>query len=159
MLEPIFADDKNRYTRYRLHRLRLGLLAARPLSMRTLGGAVSPAKEWQTNWCPRDPVMKATCGPLAMVVLAAALCGCRMCQSPFDYCNPMIGPDGALNCDFGARRGSVLHPMADDPPMNLVKAVPPQPGTTYEMGVPDPEAERGYDPTAEVPDYPDTFVE
>ena len=37
MLEPIFADDKNRYTRYRPHRLRLGLLAAWPISMRTGG--------------------------------------------------------------------------------------------------------------------------
>ena len=103
--------------------------------------------------------MKAASGPLAVMLLAAGLCGCRMCASPFDYCNPMIGPSGTLNCDFYARRNSVFHPMADDPPMNLVKAEPPQPGTTYEMGVPDPEAERGYDPTAEAPIYPDTIVE
>jgi len=96
--------------------------------------------------------MKAVNWPLAAVVLVASLCGCRMCQAPFDYCNPMFGPSGCLNCDFWARRGSVFHPMADDPPLNLVKAEPARAGMGYEEGVPDPEAERGYDPTAMAPD-------
>jgi hypothetical protein len=95
--------------------------------------------------------MQAAIRPLAAVLLLATLCGCRICQSPFDYCNPMFGPSGCLNCDFGARRGSVFHPMDDDPQPRVVRATPMQPGTTYEPGVPDPEAERGYDPTAQGP--------
>ena len=94
-----------------------------------------------------------------VVMVVAPMCGCRMCQSPFDYCNPMIGPSGSLNCDFGARRSSAFHPMADDPPLRVLKAEPPQPGTTYELGVPDPEAERGYDPSAAAPSYDETYVE
>ncbi|MEX2114045.1 MAG: hypothetical protein WD845_12715 [Pirellulales bacterium] len=96
--------------------------------------------------------MKVALGSLTLLVALASLSGCRMCQSPFDYCNPMIGPSGTLNCDFQARRNSVFHPMDDDPEQRLVKAVPQQPGTTYEMGVPDPAAERGYDPSARATD-------
>ncbi len=102
--------------------------------------------------------MKAALGPVLLFVALAMPSGCRMCKSPFDYCNPMIGPSGKLNCDFGARRNSVFHPMDDDPEQNLVKAVPEQPGTTYELGVPDPEAERGYDPSARATDD-DTLFE
>jgi hypothetical protein len=46
-----------------------------------------------------------------LIVMTAALSGCSMCCSPFDYCAPVAGPDGAPNCDFGARRNSAFHPM------------------------------------------------
>ncbi len=59
--------------------------------------------------------MKSRLGLLAVLVLFVQAAGCTMCQAPFDYCNPAIGPSGFLNCDFGARRGSVFHPMEDDP--------------------------------------------
>lgn len=47
----------------------------------------------------------------ALIAATAALTGCSMCCSPFDYCAPVAGPDGAPNCDFGARRNSAFHPM------------------------------------------------
>lgn len=50
----------------------------------------------------------------ALIVMTAALSGCSMCCSPFDYCAPIAGPDGAPNCDFGARRNSAFHPMDED---------------------------------------------
>lgn len=103
--------------------------------------------------------MKFTLGATALLVALASTLGCRMCQAPFDYCNPMIGPSGVLNCDFGARRNSVFHPMDDDPEQRLVKAAAEQPGTSYEMGVPDPAAERGYDPSARATDQDETAVE
>ncbi|MGD9721337.1 MAG: hypothetical protein AB7O59_09015 [Pirellulales bacterium] len=102
--------------------------------------------------------MKSVVRCLAAIALFGALAGCRMCQAPFDYCNPAIGPSGALNCDFNARRGSVYHPMDDDPPLRLIKAEPAKPGTGYQMGTPDPEAERGYDPTAEMTEDDGTVV-
>jgi hypothetical protein len=52
---------------------------------------------------------------LAVLVLAAALSGCPMCQTPFDYCNAVIGPGGCPNCDFGARAGSAFAPMGGTP--------------------------------------------
>lgn len=57
--------------------------------------------------------MKRALPSLAAVLLAASLSGCAMCQSPFDYCGPVAGPDGLPNCDFGARRGSIYAPMDD----------------------------------------------
>ncbi len=33
-----------------------------------------------------------------------------MCQSTYDYCGPVVGPDGQM-CDFRARRGSILAGM------------------------------------------------
>ena len=56
--------------------------------------------------------MKRHCPALAVLVLAASLTGCAMCQNPFDYCGPVAGP-GYRNCDFGARRGSMFAPMDD----------------------------------------------
>jgi len=47
----------------------------------------------------------------AVVVALALLAGCKMCQSPWDYCNAVPGPNGCPNCDFGARRGSIYAPM------------------------------------------------
>ena len=58
--------------------------------------------------------MKSVVGLLASVALLASAAGCTMCQAPFDYCNPVIGRSGCLNCDFQARRGSVFHPMDDE---------------------------------------------
>ena len=44
--------------------------------------------------------------------ITIALSGCAMCQSPYDYCGPVMGPGGP-NCDWGARRGSIFAPMDD----------------------------------------------
>jgi len=56
--------------------------------------------------------MKSSTATLAGLALVASMAGCAMCQNPFDYCAPVIEPDGCPNCDFGARRGSQFHPMA-----------------------------------------------
>jgi hypothetical protein len=53
---------------------------------------------------------------LLLVALVAASAGCAMCQSPWDYCNATIGPNGCPYCDFGARAGSAFHPMGGTPP-------------------------------------------
>ncbi len=64
----------------------------------------------------------------ALAALALA-CGCRMCQTPFDYCAPVLrGPQGCPNCDFGARSGSMFHPMEDGtPPITPLTPTPIQP--------------------------------
>ena len=61
---------------------------------------------------------RATAGGLLM--LAALCAGCAMCQSPFDYCAPVVPPRGCPNCDFGARRGSLFHPQDETPPTTPV---------------------------------------
>jgi hypothetical protein len=134
----------------------LQTLRAAQLALARAGRRVAPRG---SRILPEYLDMNAVVRSWAALLLLAPLCGCRMCQSPFDYCNPMIGPSGSLNCDFDARRASAFHPMADDPPLNLLKANAPEPGTSYEMGVPDPAAERGYDPSASLPDEVDSFVE
>jgi hypothetical protein len=55
--------------------------------------------------------MQRRSSALATLALVASLAGCAMCQSPFDYCAPVTGPDGCQNCNFSARRGSVFEPM------------------------------------------------
>jgi hypothetical protein len=55
--------------------------------------------------------MKRRLSALATLALVAALAGCAMCQSPFDYCGPVAGPDGCQSCNFNARRGSMFEPM------------------------------------------------
>jgi hypothetical protein len=60
--------------------------------------------------------MKALLGCVAAAALVGTLAGCSMCQAPFDCCNPVIGPNGLLNCDWNARRGSAFHPMEEYPP-------------------------------------------
>ncbi len=53
---------------------------------------------------------------LALPVLLLALAGCcTTCQTPWDYCNAVLGPGGCPNCDFGARYGSLFHPMYGTP--------------------------------------------
>jgi len=71
---------------------------------------------------------------MAAPLVIAALAGCRMCQAPFDYCAPTIGPSGCFNCDFLARRGSAFRPMDDDPQYrrSTAKAVPGMVGATEE---------------------------
>jgi hypothetical protein len=59
--------------------------------------------------------MKPALGLAALLAVVAALAGCEICQAPFDCCNPVIGPGGTLNCDWGARRGSAVHPFYDQP--------------------------------------------
>lgn len=47
-------------------------------------------------------------------VLLAAATGCApMCQSPWDYCNAVTGPNGTPNCNFIARYNSRYAPMND----------------------------------------------
>jgi hypothetical protein len=75
---------------------------------------------------------------LAMIVITAALSGCSMCCSPFDYCAPVSGRDGRPNCDFGARRGSAFHPMDES-------------ADTYDSSVETDEA--GPTPAAASPSY------
>jgi hypothetical protein len=58
--------------------------------------------------------MKNAAG-LAVCVLLAVTSGCAMCQSPWDYCNAVIGDCGCPNCDFGARCGSVFAPIGHTP--------------------------------------------
>ena len=53
---------------------------------------------------------------LGQLILAMGLSGCgAMCQSPWDYCNAVVGPGGGPNCDFGARAGSAFAPMGGTP--------------------------------------------
>lgn len=51
----------------------------------------------------------------AACLLLAVMSGCAMCQSPWDYCNAVIGPGGCPNCDFGARCGSAFAPIGHSP--------------------------------------------
>ncbi len=62
------------------------------------------------------------------MALVALACGCRMCMTPFDYCAPVMRPGGCVNCDFGARSGSLFHPMEDGtPPVTPLTPTPIQP--------------------------------
>ena len=50
------------------------------------------------------------CGATALV-LWITLCGCRICDTPYDYCSATSGPDGnPCFCDFGARYNSAFAP-------------------------------------------------
>ncbi len=84
---------------------------------------------------------------MALVALALALTGCSMCQSPFDYCGPVAGPDGRPNCDFCARHTSAFHPMegdAETAPEGPTPAAPEAFETESENELPAPAAD-GYD--------------
>ncbi len=52
---------------------------------------------------------------LAAVLLAVASGCTAMCQTPYDYCNAVINPNGCPNCNFGARYGSRFAPMFGTP--------------------------------------------
>ena len=52
----------------------------------------------------------------ALFLAMLALSGCTMCQSPWDYCNAVVGPGGCPYCDYGARAGSIYAPMGSTPP-------------------------------------------
>jgi hypothetical protein len=83
--------------------------------------AVNSAKH---NAAPatRAPTKPRECLPRVLPVCAAfllaafALTGCTMCQSPWDYCNAVVGPGGCPYCDYGARAGSIYAPMGPTPP-------------------------------------------
>ena len=61
--------------------------------------------------------MNTTSRGRSAILLVALLCGCRICQSPYDYCTAVTGPDGCpCFCDFGARMNSVYSPPAGSPP-------------------------------------------
>ena len=71
--------------------------------------------------------MKRRLPAWSAIASVVSLAGCAMCQSPFDYCGPVMGPGGP-NCDFGARRGSIYAPMDDSyaaAPMSPTPAEPP----------------------------------
>lgn len=62
--------------------------------------------------------------PLA-ALLVAALAGCApMCQSPWDYCNAVINPNGCPNCNFGARYNSSFVPMNGTPATTPIEPTP-----------------------------------
>ncbi len=65
------------------------------------------------------------CSALVGLALFAALAGCAMCQTPFDYCSPVEGPNGP-NCNFGARRGSVFEPMDDSVDTQMTPTLAPE---------------------------------
>lgn len=77
------------------------------------GVAGRVADDRKSQAIAKEDPMKRALSSWAALVLAAALSGCSICQSPFDYCGPVEGPDGHPNCDFGARRGSLYTPMDD----------------------------------------------
>ncbi len=84
--------------------------------------------------------MKSLVGCLAAATLVGLLAGCSMCQNPFDCCNSVIGPNGQLNCDWNARRGSAFHPMAEyPPPHGVVPAVAAVATEAGEATVAEPE--------------------
>src|SRR5262245_43625060 len=48
---------------------------------------------------------------LSVVAVAVLFSGCSICQSPYDYCSSVVGPNGCPDdCDFGARVGSAFAP-------------------------------------------------
>ncbi len=60
-----------------------------------------------------------------VAVFAASLAGCApMCQSPWDYCNAVLGCNGTPNCNFGARYNSQFAPMNGTPPTSPVQPTP-----------------------------------
>jgi len=81
-------------------------------------------------------------------LVLAVVSGCApMCQTPFDYCNAVLNPNGCPNCDFGARYGSRFHPMNGTPPTTPIT---PTPAT--------PDADDGsHPPENDEPTYDDTF--
>jgi hypothetical protein len=86
-----------------------------------------------------------------LLTLAAVSEGCAMCQSPWDYCNAVIGPHGCPYCDYGARAGSAFHPMGGTPPTTEIgprQAKPSKP-SAEEVESPAPaEAEGAQDADA-----------
>ncbi len=68
--------------------------------------------------------MKSPLACLAAAALLSALAGCNMCQGPFDYCNPVLGPTGCLNCDWGARMGSAVRPFEEEPVVGTASPAP-----------------------------------
>jgi hypothetical protein len=68
-------------------------------------------------------VIKSFAGLAAVFV--AALAGCApMCQSPWDYCNAVLGGNGTPNCNFGARYNSQFVPMNGTPPTTPIQPTP-----------------------------------
>jgi hypothetical protein len=71
---------------------------------------------------------------LGQLVLAIVLSGCGpMCQSPWDYCNAVVGPGGSPNCNFGARAGSAFVPM-DGTPATTARGPTPAKGAKQPAG-------------------------
>ena len=72
--------------------------------------------------------MKRSVQAATALAVLAALCGCSMCQSPFDYCGPVNRDDGCPNCNVCARRGSIFVPV-DGIPATTTAGPPPGIGT------------------------------
>ena len=90
--------------------------------------------------------MKRSLGASAVLVLLAALGGCSICESPFDYCGPVKTDNGCQSCNFGARRGSLFAPVDGIPATTPVAANPTTPPPSpaerrddYEAPSPTPE--------------------
>jgi hypothetical protein len=71
---------------------------------------------------------------LALAALGLLATGCAMCQSTYDYCGPVIGPEGQM-CDFRARRGSILAEMPVQAADELDTPDPLAAGTWQHAGV------------------------
>ncbi len=72
----------------------------------------------------RFQLARRVAGTWNVLFVVASLSGCAMCQDPFDYCNPVVGPGGCVNCEFGARRGSVFAPMEGDSALAAMDPTP-----------------------------------
>lgn len=77
--------------------------------------------------------MGRTLASWCVLVVVGGLTGCSMCQSPFDYCAPVLGANGCPNCNFQARRGSIFVPMDD----SAVATVPRGPTPASQSAEPD----------------------
>jgi hypothetical protein len=64
-------------------------------------------------------------GLMAMALIAASV-GCKMCQTPYDYCAATIGPDGQPTGGFMTRQGSVLGGMPGVPVYQSQPTLAPQ---------------------------------
>lgn len=89
--------------------------------------------------------MKRRSSVLATLALVASLAGCAMCQSPFDYCGPVAGPNGDQNCNFNARRGSLFEPMDDSADTQMTPTLAPGGSASVEYTAQDEAAAVDYE--------------
>ena len=92
--------------------------------------------------------MKRRSSALAMLALVASLAGCAMCQSPFDYCSPVAGPNGCQNCNFNARRGSLFEPMDDSADTQMAPTLAPGAGESVDYAAEDESTAVDYEEPA-----------
>ena len=92
--------------------------------------------------------MKRRSSALATLALVASLAGCAMCQSPFDYCGPVAGPNGDQNCNFNARRGSLFEPMDDSADTQMTPTLAPGTSESVESAADDESTAVDYEEPA-----------